>query len=161
MMSPFRRVMGTPVHVESDDPPPPDDTPKDFRLSNLKDEAERRQRHDADQCTRLTALEQKLNNSNHLQWAIGTLVTIEMALVGAYVGWKAATQQSSIVDAAAQRTESIVDSKLRQHLESTRQSNLDTAREALRLEREDQVARQNPAPIARATEVVASKPKPR
>lgn len=86
-----------------------------------------------------------------------SIATLETTLVGIYVGYKAATQQATIIQAIESNVTGYVDSKLRQHLDDSRQGQLDTAREALRLERAEREAVANPAPIQRAPDTLAAR----
>jgi len=88
---------------------------------------------------------------NTLKWAVGILVTALMAWQTA----RMANQESRITDAVVDRVEKMVDAKLTANLVSTRQSNLDTAREALKMQRAEELAARNPAPLASDPDRVA------
>jgi len=88
---------------------------------------------------------------NALKWSVGVAVTL-------WMGWqtaRGANQEQRIVEAVSKRVLDAVDSKLTAHLQSTQQSNLDTAREALKLQHAEELAARNPAPIAVAPDSVA------
>lgn len=138
--------------------PDPDDTKDTPRKDSSGTQALKA--IEQEQQARATAdkkLSRKLRIDSTIKWAVGVAVTS----LGIYVAWKTATFEDRITNAVAHRIEGMVDAKLTSHLQSTRQSNLDTAREALRLQREEELARLNPAPINRSPEVVASRTKQR
>jgi hypothetical protein len=103
---------------------------------------------------------EQIKNSLKWQTVLQLSVVSVVALCTAYIGYLAATQKQTLVAEAVSATENMVDSRLRQHLESTRQSNLDTAREAIRLERQERELAANPQPIAKTPDKLAARGNP-
>lgn len=159
-MSPDLRVMGVPIHVDSDKPPT-EDTPHEFRLKELKEEVRRRRDHDRAIEARVTVVEKAVETISQEQKAGNrrTLLAVAAigfvgALVAALIGYwgqvravAAGASQAKI--GAAQVIQSTTPST-----EDTRRAGEEHGRQ-LEYERWQQWQSEHPLPIAKQETIAA------
>jgi hypothetical protein len=152
-MSPVRTVLGARLQVDDDglNETVLEDTPQSFRLEQLKVEVERRRLHDSELSKRVEKLESKVSLATFISSSLGAVSVVVAAVLGYFAVMAPSRVTARVITVATDTTESI----LRQRQPTVQQQSLDTAREALRLDRLERESSANPTPIQRGPERVA------